>query len=68
MPCGTLAEVEPYLKGLMYPATKEDVIQQARKNKADQMTLETFKSLKKEKFYSHEDMVNALEETWQQAD
>ena len=64
MPCGTLAEVEPYLKGLLYPATKEDVIQQARKNKADQMTLETFESLKKEKFYSHKDMVDALEETW----
>jgi len=64
MPRGTLDEVEPYLRGLLYPATKEDAIQQARKNKADQMTLETLERLKEEKFYSHKDMVDALEETW----
>ena len=68
MPCGTLFEAEPYLKGLMYPATKEEVIQQVKKNDADQVTLETFEKIKPKKFYSHRDMVNALEEVWKMAE
>lgn len=60
MPCGTLAEVELVLKGLMYPATRQDIIQQAKKNKADQLTLETLKNLTEKKFYSHQDVVKAL--------
>ena len=31
MPCGTLAEVEIVLKGLMYPASKQDLVKQAKK-------------------------------------
>lgn len=62
MPCGTLAEVELVLKGLIYPATKEDMIQQAKKNEADQLTLETLENIKEEKFYSHRDVFEALKE------
>ena len=60
MPCGTLAEVEMVLKGLMYPATKQDMIQQAKKNNADQLTLETLENLTEKKFYSHQDVVKEL--------
>ena len=68
MTCGTLFEAEPYLKGLMYPATKEEVIQQVKKNDADQVTLETFEKINPKKFYSHIDMVNALEEVLKMAE
>ena len=60
MPCGTLAEVEPILKGLMYPATKQDIIEQAEKNNADQPTLEELENLPEKKFYSHKEVVKAI--------
>jgi hypothetical protein len=60
MPCGTLAEVEPVLKGLMYPANKQDIIQQAKKNNADQLTLDGLEKLPEGKFYSHRDVVKGL--------
>ena len=61
MPYGTLEELEPYLKGLMYPATKKDIMEQAKKNNAEQPVLETLESINKEKFYSHKDVVEELE-------
>ena len=67
MPCGTLAEVEFVLKGLMYPATKQNVIQQAKKNKADQPTLEILENITEKRFYSHKDVVEAISETSQLA-
>ena len=64
MPCGTLAEVEPFLKGLMYPATKEDIVVQAKKNDADHLTLEVLESLSEKTYYSHPEIFDELAEKW----
>jgi len=66
MPCETLFEVEPYLLGLMYPATKEEIMEQARKNNADRLTLKVFNSLSKETYYSHPEIFKEIGEKWKE--
>ena len=66
MPCGTLAEVEPYLLGLMYPATKEDIVGQARKNDADHLILEVLDKLSEKTYTSHPEVFDELADKWQQ--
>lgn len=43
-------QLEKYLKGVNYPASKNDLIKQAEQNGADQKVLETLKQLPDQKF------------------
>lgn len=43
-------QLEKYLKGVNYPASKNDLIKQAQQNGADQKVLDTLKQLPDQKF------------------
>ena len=51
---------------LMYPATKEDMIGQARKNDADHLILEVLNSLSEKTYTSHPEVFDELADNWQQ--
>ena len=63
MPCGTIEEVEPFLKGLMYPATKQDIMEQAKENNADYVVLETLGSMDEKTYYDRKGLVKVLKKT-----
>ncbi len=63
MPCGTIDEVEPFLKGLMYPATKQDIMEQAKKNNADYVVLETLESMDEKTYHDRKGLVEVLGKT-----
>lgn len=50
MPMSSPKEVEKCLKGVDYPANKQDLLKQAQANGADQQVLETIKQLPEQKF------------------
>ncbi|TMC18938.1 MAG: DUF2795 domain-containing protein [Chloroflexi bacterium] len=56
------AEVEKSLKGIDYPAKKEDLVKHAQKQGADQDVLETLKELPEEDFKSPIDVSKAIGE------
>ena len=56
------AEVEKSLKGVDYPAKKEDLVTHAQKQGASQEVLETIKKLPEEKFQSPIDVSKAIGE------
>jgi hypothetical protein len=55
-------EVEKSLKGIDYPAKKEDLIKHARQHGADQQVLETLKELPEEEFRTPIDVTKAIGE------
>ncbi len=48
----TAAELEHAIKGINFPATKEDLVKQAHNNKADRAVLGKIKDLPQERFTS----------------
>jgi hypothetical protein len=62
MPHANPVEVERYLKGVNYPAKKNDLIKHAQQNGASQDILETLKDLREENFNSPVDVSKAVGE------
>ena len=62
MPHANPVEVERYLKGVNYPAKKNNLIKHAQQNGASQNILETFKDLREENFNSPVDVSKAVGE------
>lgn len=55
-------EVEKYLKGMDYPAKKEDLIKHAQQQRAPQEVLETLKQVPNETFRKPTDVAKAIGE------
>jgi len=53
-------QLQKYLSGIDYPAKKQDLIQRAEQQGADDNVLQTLKSLKREDFNSPSDVSEAL--------
>ena len=62
MPHANPVEVERYLKGVNYPAKKNDLIKHAQQNGASQDILETLKDLREENFNSPVEVNRAIGE------
>jgi hypothetical protein len=56
------AEVEKYLKGVDYPAKKEELIKHAQQQRAPQEVLETLKKVSDETFQKPTDVAKAVGE------
>jgi hypothetical protein len=56
------AEVEKSLKGVDYPAKKQDLVKHAQKQGADQDVIDTLKELPEEEFNSPIDVTKAIGE------
>ncbi len=54
------AQVQRYLEGLDYPATKEDILRVARDNGADANTLDTLESIDDEVYTSPNEISDAI--------
>jgi hypothetical protein len=55
-------EVEKSLKGIGFPAKKEDLVKHAQQHGADREVLDTIKALPKEDFYNAADVAKAIGE------
>jgi hypothetical protein len=55
-------EVEKSLKGIDFPAKKEDLVKHAQKQGANQEVIETIKSLPEEEFHNAVDVTKAIGE------
>jgi hypothetical protein len=55
-------EVEKSLKGIDFPAKKEDLVKHAQQHGANQEVLETLQALPKEDFYNAADVAKAIGE------
>ena len=54
-------EVQRYLKGVDYPATKDDLISTADENEAPDEVIEQLQSVNEEQFDGPEEVMEALE-------
>ena len=54
------AQVESYLKGISFPASKQDIIQQAEDNGADKPVLNILESLREKEYNSPIDISKAI--------
>jgi hypothetical protein len=59
-------EVEKSLKGIDFPAKKEDLVKHAQQHGANQEVLETIKDLPKEEFHNAADVAKAIGEIGRQ--
>ncbi|HLO60435.1 MAG TPA: DUF2795 domain-containing protein [Bacteroidales bacterium] len=55
-------EIQKFLKGMKYPAGKNDLIKQAKQNKADKEVISRLEELKVEKFKTPADVSKAIGE------
>jgi uncharacterized membrane protein YuzA (DUF378 family) len=55
-------QLQKYLKGVDYPATKEDLLMHAESNGADRDTLDTLRSLRRDLYNSPNDVSEAVGE------
>jgi Protein of unknown function (DUF2795) len=53
-------EVEKYLKGVNYPATKEELVETAKRNKADQDLTNLLQRLPEREFYKPTDVTHEI--------
>jgi hypothetical protein len=58
----TPAIVDEYLKGVIYPATRTDLIKSARENDAPQEVITTLESVEKELFNDRNEVDEAIAE------
>ena len=56
---GITTEIEKSLKGINFPARKQDLVQQAKKNKASQNVMQATKNLPEDRFNSPTDVAKA---------
>lgn len=60
---GSAAELEKYLKGMDYPASKDDLISKARANGAPDEVIDMINSLSESSFNSPVDVAKAFGES-----
>jgi Protein of unknown function (DUF2795) len=53
-------EVQKHLKGMSYPATKDDVVSTAEQNGADDELVSQLRGLEKEEFSGPDDVMRSL--------
>ena len=53
-------EVQKHLKGMRYPASKEDLVSTAEQNGADEDLLEQLRSVDRDEFTGPDDVMEAL--------
>jgi hypothetical protein len=53
-------EVQKHLKGMSYPATKDDVVSTAEQNGADDEVVSQLRGLEKEEFSGPDDVMRSL--------
>ena len=53
-------EVQKHLKGMNYPASKEDVVERARENGADDGLIQALESIGWNEFHGPDDVMEAL--------
>jgi len=53
-------ELQKYLKGVNYPASKDDVVKAAEKNGADDEIIEALKNVSEDEFEKPTDVTKAL--------
>ena len=56
---GMTVEIEKALKGMNYPASKQELVQQAKSNKASQDVIQTIQNLPGDRFNSPTDVQKA---------
>lgn len=56
---GMTVEIEKALKGMNYPASKQDLVQQAKQNNASQNVIQTIQNLPMDRFNSPTDVQKA---------
>ncbi len=56
---GMTVEIEKALKGMNFPASKQDLVQQAKKNNASQDIIQTIQNLPQDRFNSPTDVQKA---------
>lgn len=57
------ADIHNALRGVSYPATKDDLIDQAKKNRADENVIACLKDLPEEEYGGPQDVTKAYGET-----
>lgn len=56
---GITADIEKSLKGINFPANRQDLVQQAKKNKASQNVMQAIENLPEDQFNSPTDVAKA---------
>ena len=56
---GMTTEIEKALKGINFPASKQDLVQQAKQNNASQDVIQTIQKLPQDRFNSPTDVQKA---------
>ena len=56
-------EVQKHLKGMSYPASKEDVVERARENGADDALIQAIENIDWKEFRGPDDVMEALGQT-----
>ena len=56
---GMTVEIEKALKGMNYPASKQDLVKKAKQNKANQNVIQTIENLPQDQFNSPVDVQKA---------
>ena len=56
---GMTVEIEKALKGMNYPASKQDLVQKAKQNNASQDVIQTIQNLPQDQFNSPTDVQKA---------
>lgn len=56
---GITVEIEKALKGMSYPASKQDLVQKAKQNKANQNVIQAIENLPSDQFKSPVDVQKA---------
>ena len=57
---GMTVEIEKALKGMNYPASKQDLVQKAKSNNASQNVIQTIQNLSQDQFNSPTDVQKAF--------
>jgi len=57
---GMTTEIEKALKGINFPASKQDLVQQAKQNNASQNVIQTIQNLPQDRFNSPTDVQKAF--------
>ena len=57
---GMTVEIEKALKGMNYPASKQDLVQKAKSNNASQDVIQTIENFSQDKFNSPVDVQKAF--------
>ena len=57
-------DISSHLKGIDFPANKNDLLKQARKNQADHYVMDTIQEMQDHEFHSMADVMRAYGESY----